>query len=107
MTCRFSRLAFALSLLVGLAVFADPASQSGQGVIHHSRSDSVEGGRIPRYAVDASWPKPLPNNWLIGQVGGLAVDKHDHIWISQATAHVWLPGAGPTDRMLLEFSRER
>jgi len=37
----------------------------------------------PRYEVDAAWPKPLPNNWLIGQVGGLAVDKHDHIWINQ------------------------
>jgi len=33
--------------------------------------------------VDAAWPKPLPNSWLIGQVGGLAVDKHDHIWINQ------------------------
>ena len=32
---------------------------------------------------NASWPKPLPNNWLIGQIGGLAVDKHDHIWIHQ------------------------
>ena len=37
----------------------------------------------PQYQVDAPWPKPLPNNWLIGQVGGLAVDKHDHIWVNQ------------------------
>ena len=37
----------------------------------------------PTYEVDASWPKPLPNNWLIGQVGGLAVDKHDHVWVLQ------------------------
>lgn len=37
----------------------------------------------PRYEVDAGWPKPLPNNWLIGQVGGMAVDKHDHIWVNQ------------------------
>ena len=37
----------------------------------------------PRYQVDAAWPKPLPNDWLIGQVGGLAVDKHDHIWVNQ------------------------
>jgi hypothetical protein len=39
--------------------------------------------KIPRYEVDAAWPKPLPNNWLMGQVGGLAVDKHDHVWINQ------------------------
>ena len=37
----------------------------------------------PRYQVDASWPKPLPYNWLIGQVGGIAVDQHDNIWIVQ------------------------
>jgi DNA-binding beta-propeller fold protein YncE len=47
-------------------------------LVYAQRSTSV-----PRYEVDASWPKPLPNNWLIGQVGGLAVDKHDHIWIHQ------------------------
>jgi hypothetical protein len=37
----------------------------------------------PKYRVDASWPKELPNNWILGQVGGLAVDGHDHIWVLQ------------------------
>jgi hypothetical protein len=37
----------------------------------------------PRYKVDASWPKPLPNEWIMGQVAGLTVDKHDHIWVLQ------------------------
>ena len=35
----------------------------------------------PQYKVDASWPKPLPNNWTIGGIGGLAVDKDDHVWL--------------------------
>ncbi len=35
----------------------------------------------PRYAVDPYWPKPLPNNWILGQVAGIATDKNDHIWI--------------------------
>ena len=39
--------------------------------------------RIPEFEVDPSWPKELPNNWLIGQVGGIAVDRHDNIWILQ------------------------
>lgn len=132
----------------------------------------------PHYEVDPSWPKPLPNNWLIGQIGGLAVDKYDHIWVYQRPRtlsddekgavpnpplravvrsicckpapsvmefdpagnllqawggpedpgrcvapacawpssehgifvddedHVWLAGNGPTDRMLLEFTRD-
>lgn len=37
----------------------------------------------PRYQVDPSWPKQLPNNWIIGQVGGIAVDGQDHIWVFQ------------------------
>ncbi len=37
----------------------------------------------PVYKVDADWPKQLPNNWIMGQVGGVAVDKEDHIWVLQ------------------------
>lgn len=37
----------------------------------------------PRYQVDPSWPQPLPDNWLIGQVGGMAVDQQDNVWIVQ------------------------
>jgi hypothetical protein len=35
-----------------------------------------------QFQVDPFWPKPLPNNWLIGQVAGVAVDSRDHIWIA-------------------------
>jgi DNA-binding beta-propeller fold protein YncE len=27
------------------------------------------------------WPKPLPNNYLIGQAIGIGVDSRDHVWI--------------------------
>ena len=37
----------------------------------------------PAYKVDASWPKQLPNNWIMGQVGGMAVDRQDRIWVLQ------------------------
>jgi len=35
----------------------------------------------PRYQVDANWPKPLPNNWVMGGLGGLCVDRNDHVFI--------------------------
>ena len=35
----------------------------------------------PRFAVDPYWPKPLPGNWILGQVAGIAVDRNDHVWI--------------------------
>ena len=36
----------------------------------------------PKFEVDPFWPKPLPNNWMLGQVGGTFVDSHDHLWIT-------------------------
>jgi hypothetical protein len=36
-----------------------------------------------RLQVDPFWPKPLPNDWILGQVSGVAVDKRGHVWILQ------------------------
>ncbi len=33
------------------------------------------------FEVDATWPKSLPNNWILGQVAGIDVDANDNIWI--------------------------
>ena len=35
----------------------------------------------PRFVADPFWPKPLKENWIIGQVAGLHVDTRDHVWI--------------------------
>jgi DNA-binding beta-propeller fold protein YncE len=40
-------------------------------------------GAPPHYTVDPSWPKQLPHNWIMGQVGGMDVDAQDHIWVFQ------------------------
>ena len=39
--------------------------------------------RPPQFEVDPAWPKPLPNRWLMGQASGVAVDRHDHVWVIQ------------------------
>lgn len=38
---------------------------------------------IPHYVNDPSWPKPFPNHWVMGQVGGMAIDRHGRIWVLQ------------------------
>jgi hypothetical protein len=35
----------------------------------------------PVYEVDPSWPKPLPNHWLMQGVPVMVTDKDDHIWV--------------------------
>ena len=36
-------------------------------------------GDVPTFAVDPAWPKQLPNNWIIGQIGGITVDSQGHL----------------------------
>lgn len=40
-----------------------------------------EAARLPQFLVDPFWPKPLPHNWILGQVANVAVDLQDHVWV--------------------------
>jgi DNA-binding beta-propeller fold protein YncE len=42
---------------------------------------AAQNGPVPKFKVDVSWPKPLPNKWKMGGVTGLAVDKDDNVWV--------------------------
>jgi DNA-binding beta-propeller fold protein YncE len=35
----------------------------------------------PRYEADVTWPKPLPNRWVLGGLGGVCVDAQNHVFI--------------------------
>jgi len=68
---------FAAALCVsGLIACMALASCAAQGA---ASSDTA----APRFRVDPAWPKPLPNNWILGQVSGVAVDGEDHVWVLQ------------------------
>ncbi|MEP7056845.1 MAG: hypothetical protein ABI809_03620 [Caldimonas sp.] len=62
-----------------------------------SRSASVGAeAATPRYRVDTSWPAPLPNNWILGQVSGIATDADDHVWVLQRPASLTEDERGAT-----------
>jgi DNA-binding beta-propeller fold protein YncE len=52
---------------------------------------------IPSFRVDPFWPKPLPNDWLIGQVSGVAVDSKNHIWIIHRPGSLGADEYAPTE----------
>jgi len=72
------------------------------------------GKDVPRYTNDPSWPKPFPNHWVIGQIGGLAIDLQDRIWVLQRALPYSVDAQGakhdlaPADRMpaVLAFDTE-
>src|SRR6185369_49503 len=37
--------------------------------------------QVPRFEVDPTFPKPMPNHWYQGMSIGVGVDANDHIWI--------------------------
>lgn len=41
---------------------------------------SLQAQSTPKFEVDPLWPKPLPNGWVTGEVGGTCVDAQDHVF---------------------------
>ncbi len=73
---RFNLIAFGVMVAV-LAVFI----VRGIGTVS-SAQEGRQGG-VPRFEYDPTWPKPLPNNWLTGNIGAMVIDSQDHIWVAQ------------------------
>ena len=53
------------------------------GMVALTVTERLSAQNPPKFQVDPAWPKELPNNWIMGQVGGMAVDRQDHIWVLQ------------------------
>jgi len=81
---------------LGLAGCSSPAPQQTAAPAAEGAPAAQTNG-VPRFEVDATWPKPYPNKWKIGGVTGLAVDKDDNVWVYNR----------PNDLTSLELQAER
>jgi DNA-binding beta-propeller fold protein YncE len=71
-----------INLLVGGALaLAIVALGVGQAVLDRGAIAQGRTVQAPMFEVDALWPKPLPNHWLLGMTIGIWVDEQDHVWI--------------------------
>ena len=68
-------------LIRPIANFSKIAAVCIAAAILISAPGPTRASEIPTFAVEPSWPKPLPNNWILGQVGGITVDLQGHIWM--------------------------
>ena len=59
-------------------VVAIGLSGSGHGPV--AVASEVQGGGVPKFEVDASWPD-MPNDWVTGQVSSVTVDSNDVVWV--------------------------
>jgi hypothetical protein len=72
-----SLLAVALALGFTATTLEDRAAAQGKAAV-----------QAPMFEVDPLWPKPLPNNWTLGNAIGIAVDSSDHVWMVHRTTGV-------------------
>jgi hypothetical protein len=67
-------------MLVSLAAVA----LAGAIVVDRHEMALPAGAQVPRqvpiFEVDTTWPR-LPNNWVMGVVSAVAVDRHDNVWL--------------------------
>ena len=70
LVCLIAMTALAtLSLVIWGSLPSEVRAQSGKPAID-----------APKFEVDPFWPKPLPNHWVIGMVGGVCIDAQDHVF---------------------------
>ncbi|MGD8330822.1 MAG: hypothetical protein PVJ49_15445 [Acidobacteriota bacterium] len=53
-------------------------SGAGGGV---AAIDPAAGG-VPTFVVDSSWPREMPDLWIMGSVTSVFVDDQDHVWVT-------------------------
>jgi len=70
-------------LWVGTAWLAVLAVLAASELLLERRAAAQGSGKVqaPVFEVDPFWPKPLPNNWLLGSTIGIWADEQDTIWI--------------------------
>lgn len=70
-----SKLLHGVALAVGIVSLG-----AGQALLQNKAEAQSNEVPAPRFQADPFWPKPLPNNWLLGSVIGVWADEQDNAW---------------------------
>jgi hypothetical protein len=95
------------------AVAAIAIAIASAALVSHSEAapQSRKQPSTPVFKVDPYWPKPLPDNWVTGEIGGTCIDSQDHVFIVTRgfqTGGLASPeGVGGADPKTGQFSRSR
>jgi len=83
-TLKNRKLAYGVVLAAGVGLCA------GAFVLRDAATAQQSMVEIPMFEVDPLWPKPIPDEGLLGMTIGASVDEQDNVWIthrSSATLH--------------------
>ena len=88
--------------LASLSLVVAAACQAGDAGENAAPEGVTE---IPTFQPDPSWPT-IPNNWVLGQVASVAVDRRDHVWVLQRPSTLEPEEMSRAAPPLLEFDHE-
>jgi DNA-binding beta-propeller fold protein YncE len=70
------------NIAIGAALLTTLAALGlGQLALERVLLAQEKGVEAPTFEVDPFWPKPLPNQWVIGSTIGVTVDSRDHVFV--------------------------
>ena len=49
--------------------------------VRGAKAGPPQGPDVPKFEIDPLWPKPFPELWITGEVGGTCIDAHDHVFV--------------------------
>ncbi|MCY4119547.1 MAG: hypothetical protein OXG72_01320 [Acidobacteria bacterium] len=70
-----------LLILAGAgAAAAGPGAAEEPSATPGSAGEAEQAADVPQFRVDPFWPS-LPEDWMLGQAAGVAIDADDHVWL--------------------------
>ena len=78
---RSRRFLTGAALAALIAGFTFGPSMFGNGGFAQAQDAVPDNTMVPKFEVDPFWPKPLPNNWVMGETIGVAMDAHENVWV--------------------------
>lgn len=82
-----------IAVTLGLVVLAAAQTANARGT-----------AAPPAFTYDTAWMK-LPNQWLIGDVSAVAIDRHDHVWVLHRPRTLPADQRGRAAPPVMEFDR--
>jgi hypothetical protein len=76
----FAVVSFAVAGLLAAGSYEHIRAGAGQGEAMPKKASTLK--MVPQFEYDETFPKPLPNHWILGTVVGVYGDPKDHIWIA-------------------------
>ncbi|MEP7304460.1 MAG: hypothetical protein ABJA98_02970 [Acidobacteriota bacterium] len=73
---------------IGLCAALVGTIGGGAAVIVRPAHAQTSRSQVPIFEPDPLWAQALPNRWVTGAVGGVAVDSHDNVWVFHREASI-------------------